>query len=96
MAQVNMNVDTQKAKECANNIISLADEYIDTVNSLFSKLQKVKDTGAWVGRSAEVFIQNAKIAEKEYVRLGKQLKKYGKAVKATANSIDLNIAKNTI
>lgn len=87
--------DTNKIKECGQEIISLANQYENLINEIFERLNNIDE--AWRGDDANKFINEIKSEENQYIRFGNSLKQYGTAltevsenVKKTVKETDIN------
>lgn len=84
--------DGNKLIECGNEIISLCDKYIDLIESLFNKMQKIPST-AWTGNSANSYALRLMSDKSIYINFGNSLKSYGSVIKSTGNNINYIIKK---
>lgn len=91
-----INVDTELMRECGSNIVTYANEYLNAVNELCTRLSKVKTANEWNGSSADAFISNVMSDKKVYFDVGNQLKLMGKALTNSSYRINRVISKNNI
>lgn len=78
--------------ECGNEIISLVDEYIAQINTLFSSLSKINKNG-WSGNAADSFVYSLVMDKKRFIDFGDYLRMYGKVIKNTGDNVNRIIAK---
>lgn len=86
-----INIDTEKMRESAKDIMSLANELTVVLDDMFDKLSSVSKRNVWVGESAEEYSNRVNIEKKDYINFSKVLYQYGKVLNDTANEYDQQI-----
>lgn len=90
MAEI--KADGNKLINCGDSIVTLCDDYIAQINTLFESLSKL-NKGAWVGRSADIYVAKLIADKKKFIDFGDYLKMYGKVIKNTGDNVNRIIAK---
>lgn len=84
--------DGNKLIACGEDIMSLAKEYNDLINEMFTKLYKIRTT-AWAGKSADAYVSKLMSDRTELKLIGSNINMYGKVFKNTGISINNTIRK---
>ena len=88
------NVDTNKIRDCGNDIIRLSCELNELFSSLFERLVLVPtSTKEWIGESANVFAENVKKDKLQYDRLKEAVYSEGKMLVEYADRIETQVRK---
>lgn len=88
------NVDTNKVRECGEDIIQLSTELNELFASLFERLILIPTTTKeWMGESANVFVENVKHDKLQYDRLKEAIYSEGKLLVEYADRIESQIHK---
>ena len=77
---------------CGETIVSLCDEYLTQVNTLFDSLSKINQV-AWFGGGADVYASKIRADRSTYTNFGDYLKMYGKVIKNTGVNVNNIISK---
>lgn len=85
----NIEINTTKLRECGQDTVRLATEYVEIINDLFQRMYQVPTvTEEWVGTSSTNYA-NLVIQDKDqYIQYGNMLKKYGNSLINYADSVD--------
>ena len=84
-----IKTDTDKLKEHGNNINELLKKYNDTIDELFDKIDKSnKENGAISSTSGDEYINAIMKRKTNYIKLGKELKKYSDSLISYANGLE--------
>lgn len=86
-----IEIDTEKMRESAKDIMSLANELTVVLDDMFDKLSSVSKRSVWIGDSAEEYSNRVNIEKKDYINFSKVLYQYGKVLNDTANEYDQQI-----
>lgn len=86
--------DTNKIKECGQEIIDLANQYETLINSIFERLNNIDE--AWRGDDANKFISEISSEENQYIKFGNSLKQYGKALTEVSESVKKTVKETDI
>lgn len=90
MAEI--NVDTEKMRNCGNEIIDLVEEFKATLDAMFTRIENVPlNTKEWVGDSANLFASLANKDKIQYYNYATSLYKYGKYLVDCADYFDKTI-----
>lgn len=90
MAQI--EADTNKMRECGNDIMQLAIEIGDQFNNLFNRIQNMPvKTGEWTGVAASTFVSSVLAEKAQYMQLKDELYNYGKYLVEGANDLESEI-----
>lgn len=74
----NINVDTVKLKESGIDILNLAKELNEQIETFFSRISNMStNTREWVGNNANEFIRISNIEKIQYKKLIQSLNSYG-------------------
>lgn len=85
-------VDTEKMRNCGNTILDLVEEFKQTLDAIFTRLENVPThTKEWIGDSSTLFVELAKKDKVEYYAYANSLYKYGKYLIDCANYFDRTI-----
>ena len=84
--------DGNKLIACGEDIMSLARQYNDLINEMFTKLYSIRST-AWSGKSADAFVAKLMSDKTELKLIGSTINTYGKVFKNTGVSINNTIRK---
>lgn len=91
---MNLNIDTQKMRECGNDLLMLTIELNTLFTELFERLEKISDvSGEWVGLSANQFISQVKIDKVQYFNLNNSIVKEAKLLIKASDELDTYISK---
>lgn len=91
---MNLNIDTQKMRECGNDLLMLTIELNTLFTELFERLEKISDvSGEWVGLSANQFISQVKIDKVQYFNLNNSIAKEAKLLIKASDELDTYISK---
>ncbi len=72
-------VDTEKMRNCGNEILNLVEEFKATMDAMFTRVENVPlNTKEWVGDSAMLFASLANKDKVQYYNYATDLYKYGK------------------
>ena len=89
-----VNIDTEKMKECGKDIMALSAEIGDEFNYIFDKIINMPTiTLEWTGDSALAYANKIKHDKVRYIEFKKQLYEYGKALVDYANVLEIQISK---
>lgn len=72
---------------CGDTIISLADEYLTTINTFFESYSKLNRT-AWSGVSADKYVSKLPTDRKKFEQYGEYIKVYGKVIRNIGVNVD--------
>lgn len=86
-----IELDTEKMRESAKDIMSLANELTVVFDDMFDKLSSVSKQGVWIGEAADEYSYRVNIEKNDYVNFSKILYQYGKVLNDTANEYDQQI-----
>lgn len=87
-----LNIDTNKIRECGASIIELSKEVNEIVATMFTRINNMSiSTGEWVGTSANVFIKNANIDKLQYLNMRTSIYNYGKFLLDYADTLEQKI-----
>lgn len=87
-----LDVDTQKMRECGNEIMKLSISIGDDINKLFDRIQKMPtNTCEWVGESAEAYVSRAKNEKLQYLQFKDVLYSYGKYLVNSADILEQSV-----
>ena len=88
------NVDTNKIRECGNDIIRLSSELNELFTSLFERLILMPtNTKEWVGESANAFAESVKQDKLQYDRLKEAIYSEGKLLVEYEDQIEAQVRK---
>ena len=91
---MNLNIDTQKMRECGNDLLILTIELNTLFTELFERLEKISDvSGEWVGLSANQFISQVKVDKVQYFNLNNSIAKEAKLLIKASDELDTYISK---
>ena len=91
---MNLNIDTQKMRECGNDLLMLTIELNTLFTELFERLEKISDvSGEWVGLSANQFISQVKVDKVQYFNLNNSIAKEAKLLINASDELDAYISK---
>ncbi len=82
-----INVNTEKLKECGNDMLNLAIELNQQIDGLFNELTNIENT-CWNGYSANEFVRFCKLDKKQYVKFKNNLYKEGKFLLDSAQMLE--------
>lgn len=72
-------VDTEKMRNCGNDIIELVEEFKITMDAFFTRIENIPvATGEWIGSSAMQLSSLAAKDKVQYTNYAVSLYKYGK------------------
>ena len=86
-----IELDTEKMRESAKDIMSLANELTVVLDDMFDKLSSVSKRGVWIGDAADEYSYRVNIEKNDYSNFSKILYQYGKVLNDTANEYDQQI-----
>lgn len=90
MAQI--EADTNKMRECGNDIMQLAIEIGEQFNNLFNRIQNMPvKTGEWTGVAASTFVSSVLSEKAQYMQLKDELYNYGKYLVEGSNDLESEI-----
>lgn len=72
---------------CGDTIISLAEEYLITINTFFESYSKLNKT-AWSGVSADNYVSKLTLDKKKFEQYGEYIKMYGKVIRNIGVNVD--------
>lgn len=91
---MNLQVDTNKLKECGEDILILTKELKEEFEVLFTRISNMNTrTFEWVGKSANEYVRRTNIERIQYNKVVEVLNQYGKVLVSTADSFDTCIRK---
>lgn len=91
---MNFDIDTKTLHSLGCDIMNLATEFNEEVETLFSKLNSItRVEGEWSGLSANSYVARAKIEKGDFVKFKNSLYKYGKTLCDIADEYDSAITK---
>lgn len=90
MAEIKANGDA--IISCADNILSLCDQYNAQINELFDSLTKI-NKDAWSGGAANTYVAKAKNERSTYTNFGDYLKMYGQVIRNVGVNVNTIISK---
>ncbi|MBQ6841575.1 MAG: hypothetical protein IJO63_05650 [Bacilli bacterium] len=83
------NINSQKMKESASNIVKLATEYEMEITKLFKRFSEVPTvTKEWVGGEAEKYFNIVSFEKSDYMNVGSQLRSYAKQISTIADDFE--------
>lgn len=86
---VKIDDDTIKLRTSGETIIKLANEYEETIEDFFRRIQNIPTTTKeWLGISAEKFVSISLLEKPNYIEYGKSLKELGQTLIYYANEVD--------
>ncbi len=72
-------VDTEKMRNCGNEILGLVEEFKTTIEVMFTRIENMPiNTKEWVGESSVLFANLASKDKIQYFNYATSLYKYGK------------------
>lgn len=77
---------------CGDTIVSLCDQYITAINTLFDSFEKINQT-AWLGEAANVYASRLRADRSVYTNFGDYLKLYGQVIKNTGSGVNNIVSK---
>ena len=80
-----IELDTEKMKAAAQDIMSLSNELNIVLEDLFDKLSNVSKCGIWIGEAAENYIHKVNIEKKDYINFSNTIYRYGKTLNDIAD-----------
>ena len=84
-----INMDTQRIRECGNDIMSLSVELNEIITVLFNHINTLNNkTGEWKGNSANHFIADANIDKIQYLKMKDSIYQNGKYLTDYADSME--------
>lgn len=87
--------DTEKIKEIAKDIDTLANEYLTEINNMFKRFANVpRGTKEWVGQSADYYYEKISYDKIDFVTFGENIKTYSKKLANDAESISTTVKNN--
>lgn len=87
-----INIDTTKIRECGTEIIELSKEMNEIITTMFTRINNMNvTTGEWVGASANLFTETAKIDELQYLNIKSNIYNYGKFLLDYADTMEQKI-----
>lgn len=90
MAEIKANGD--EIINCGESMITLCNDYLNQINSLFNSLSKLNKT-AWSGGSADGYVAKIMIEQKKFIEFGDYLMMYAKVIKNTGDNVNRIISK---
>ena len=72
-----VNIDTQKMRNCGNDMLKLVEELRATYTNMFNELSNVSNSRVWIGDNAEKFINSLVKDKLEFMNYVNSLAKYG-------------------
>lgn len=85
----NINIDTQKIRECGQDIMSLSVELNEIITTLFDHINTLNNkTGEWKGASATKFIADASVDKIQYLKMKESIYQSGKYLTTYADSME--------
>lgn len=85
----NFEIDTDKMREIASNILAKTEDLNQDLDSLYKKVENINNTsGEWTGNSAEGFVNSVKVEKQNYYDLKNTLVDYANYLISEANNID--------
>lgn len=74
----NIDIDTEKIAECANDINLMVSEIKELFDDMFQYMIVMTTNGAWQGISAQAFGRDTNLDKINYVRFRQSLNEYSK------------------
>ena len=90
---MNINIDTDKMRESAKDIMSLSNELTAVLDDMFDKLTGISKSRTWIGASADQYAHRVNIEKNNFIQLSKTLFQYGKVLNDAANDYDTEMKK---
>ena len=94
-----IEMDVNKIKAAGSSIKGIAKEYNDVIETVFSKIQNLPNSGIWAGdkinSSVKSFVSNVMAEKKMYSDFGLTLNKLATRTSEYAKSVD-NVSNTTI
>lgn len=85
----NINIDTQKIRECGQDIMNLSVELNEIITVLFDHINTLNNkTGEWQGSSATKFIAAAGVDKIQYLKMKESIYQSGKYLTTYADSME--------
>lgn len=89
-----INIDTSLLDECGRDIVSLSGEINTVIEDIFTSFETIsKNDSAWVGVSADKFIENSKQDKINYVEFNNGIRDMGKQLIDYAQTVNNFITK---
>ena len=89
------HMDTTEVGNIANDIRTLVDEYNDTIDRLFKRMENVPEvTREWVGTQANVYFERVAAEKQQYINLSDQLKEIASKLDSDSFAMQNCITKN--
>lgn len=85
MAEI--KADSTDIISCGETIVSLAEEYLTTINTFFDSYSKLNKT-AWSGGSADTYVSNLSLDKQKLVSFGEYVQMYGKVIMNIGNNVE--------
>lgn len=90
MAEI--KVDTQKMRDCGNQMMEISLSLGEEFNNLFDKLANIPyKTKEWTGEAAIVFAERSKCEKGQYIQLKETIYKLGKHLVEQADFLEKSI-----
>ena len=86
-----VNIDTQKIRNCGNDILKLVEDLRGTYTSMFNELSNVSNSRVWIGDNADKFISSLAQDKLEFMNYVNSLSKYGNYLLDTATQYEKTI-----
>ncbi len=75
---IDLNINTNKLRECGQDIIQLEKEYVQLINELFNRIEQVPTvTEEWLGVSSLRYSKQVGTEKEPYLLYGQELKRIG-------------------
>ena len=85
----NIKVDTKKIKNAGNDIKDLSYEFINLINSFYSRINKIPTaTHEWVGDESLTYVKMCMSEKENYLRFADSLKSLGNNLVDFSDKID--------
>lgn len=85
----NINIDTQKIRECGQDMMNLSVELNEIITAMFDHINTLNNkTGEWKGNSATRFIEYAGVDKIQYLKMKEAIYQSGKYLTTYADSME--------
>ena len=89
------HMDTTEVGNIANDILTLTNEYDDTIDRLFKRLENVPEvTREWVGGQAKIYFGKIATEKSQFMNLSRQLKDIAHKLQKDSFAMQNCITKN--
>ena len=89
-----IDCDTKKIKSCGQDIVALADDYEEIIETIFTYISNLNTReDGWQGDDADRYIAKVTQEKEIYINLYNNLKRFGMLFQETAEKIETTMRK---